>query len=167
MPHQDSLVTHPLGALIKEIASNEIAPGAGSAAAVGLALAAACAGKAVAISLKHREHDRVLSQAAQTLAAIAERALSGADEDAKHFRALVKAKDSQAAHRLIESGTHLQQVADALRDVLDAIESSVVTQVSGDLRAARVLCDAFSEIQTSNLAENSAALDSSKSDQAR
>src|SRR5688572_29360804 len=66
MQHTQSLPERPLGAVIEAIASDQVAPGAGSAAAVGLALAAACAGKAVAITLKHR-HDAVLMRAQNEL----------------------------------------------------------------------------------------------------
>ena len=159
MQSEQSFAARPVGAVIKDIASDRVAPGAGSAAAIGLALAAACAGKAVAISLKHRDADPVLERAQTTLAAIAERALSGADDDAKHFREFVRNKDEQAGQALIDSGTHLQRVAQALQEVLDAIESSIDAPVSGDVVAARALCKAFSDIQTMNLAENAAEMD--------
>lgn len=159
MTDNRSLSMRPLGELIAEIASDDVAPGAGSAAAIGLALAAACAGKAVAISLKHRPSDAVLAHAKQTLNAIAHRALSGADDDAKQFREFMATKQDEAARRLVESGTQLQQVGAALRDVLDAIEPSIDAPVSGDLHAARALCAAFSTIQDTNLAENAAELE--------
>src|SRR5687768_14637314 len=83
--------------VVNAIASAQISPGAGAAGAVTLALAAACAGKAVAISLKHRESDVTLLRARQVLDDIAHIALAGADEDASRFEALVRGNDPSAA----------------------------------------------------------------------
>jgi formiminotetrahydrofolate cyclodeaminase len=77
-------------ALIESIASRRISPGAGSAAAVVLALGAACARKAALVSLKHRPDDERLQQAARTCESIACEALSGAEEDAREFERLMR-----------------------------------------------------------------------------
>jgi formiminotetrahydrofolate cyclodeaminase len=152
MKDTQSLAERSLGAVIEAIASDDVAPGAGSAAAVGLALAAACAGKAVAITLKHR-HDAVLTRAQKELSSIAHRALHGADEDAARFRDFIHEKDTPAAQDLLESGTRLQQLGVELLGVLERLADRVDSVVANDIIAARALCTAFGEIQSENLAE--------------
>ncbi|HVF16637.1 MAG TPA: cyclodeaminase/cyclohydrolase family protein [Steroidobacteraceae bacterium] len=153
MQYTHPLAERPLGAVIEAIASDDVAPGAGSAAAVGLALAAACAGKAVAITLKHRNEDAVLARAQKELAAIAHRALHGADEDAARFREFMHEKDASAVQDLLETSTRLQQLGLELLAVLERIADCVDAVVSSDIAAARALCTAFGEIQSENLAE--------------
>jgi Formiminotransferase-cyclodeaminase len=153
MSNTERLADRPLGAVIDAIASDDVAPGAGSAAAVGLALAAACAGKAVAISLRHR-HDATLVDAQHELADIAHRALHGAEEDAANFRQFMHEKGASSLHELVETGEGLQQLGAALLSVLDRLEGHIDRTVCGDIGAARALCSAFSVIQSGNLAEN-------------
>jgi formiminotetrahydrofolate cyclodeaminase len=153
MQHTQSLAERPLGAVIEAIASDKVAPGAGSAAAVGLALAAACAGKAVAITLKHRHDDAALTRAQNELTRIAHRALHGADEDAARFRDFMHEKDTPAAQDLLESGTRLEQLGVELLSVLERLADRVDSVVANDIVAARALCTAFGEIQSENLAE--------------
>jgi Formiminotransferase-cyclodeaminase len=157
MQHTECLAAYPLGEVIEAIASDSVAPGAGSAAAVGLALAAACAGKAVAITLKRRPEDMVLQQAREALAQTAHRALHGADEDAARFREFTLEKDAVSAQQLLDSSKRLQHVGRALLAVLDRVEERIDSAVRGDITAARALCAAFREIQSENLAENRAA----------
>src|SRR6185312_5527462 len=80
----------PLGdlsvrALIAAISSERPSPGAGAAGAIVLALAAACAGKAATIALKHRPEDAELQRAVESFAQIALRALLAGDADAAAF----------------------------------------------------------------------------------
>ncbi len=157
MPNIDTLAAQPLGTVIDAIGSNDVAPGAGSAAAVGLALAAACANKAIAVTLKHQRDDAALMKARQTLTEIAHQALSGADEDAERFREFVRAQNSTSARKLITGGVRLQDLGYVLLDVLDELEDQVHSSVRGDITAARALGHAFSEIQHENLADNQAA----------
>ncbi|MFL6548615.1 MAG: cyclodeaminase/cyclohydrolase family protein [Povalibacter sp.] len=154
MRHIENLADRSLGAVIEAIASDDVSPGAGSAAAVGLALAAACAGKAVAITRKHRSEDARLIRAQQELADILHRALHGADEDAAHFREFVHEKDAGSLQNLLRTGEELQQLGSALHSVLEGLEGHIDSAVEGDIKAARVLCAAFSVIQSENLAEN-------------
>jgi formiminotetrahydrofolate cyclodeaminase len=155
MPHSENLAERPLGRVIEAIASDDVAPGAGSAAAVGLALAAACASKAVAITSKHRQNDAVLARTREALGVIAHRALRGADEDALRFRAFMHEKDEASAQELIDSSKRLQQLGSELLAVLDELKDCVDPPLSGDLEAARALCTAFIEIQSENLEQNS------------
>jgi Formiminotransferase-cyclodeaminase len=153
MQKNESLAQQTLSAVIEAIASDDVSPGAGSAAAVGLALATACARKAVAISEKHRE-DVVLSRARETLAEISQLALQGADEDAERFRAFMKDKNGSSAQDLVDSGERLQRLGAVFLSVLDEIESHIESSVSGDVVAARALCKAFMKIQSENLQES-------------
>ena len=148
-----SLAERPLGTVIDAIASDDVAPGAGSAAAVGLALAAACAGKAVAISLKHRPNDAVLTRAQHELATIAHGALHGADEEAMRFREFMHERDASSAQDLLDAGKRLQHRGAELLRVLERISDRIDHVVLSDIAAARALCMAFGEIQSENLAE--------------
>jgi formiminotetrahydrofolate cyclodeaminase len=154
MQHSKSLAERPLGIVIGAIASDDVAPGAGSAAAVGLALAAACAGKAVAISRKHQTEDTELARAQDVLAQIAQRALCGADEDASRFRAFIREQDAPSAENLLESTRGLRQLGVELLEVLEGLTGHIHASVCGDITAARALCRAFIEIQSENLSEN-------------
>jgi Formiminotransferase-cyclodeaminase len=154
MQQNESLGRRALGAVIEAIASDDVSPGAGSAAAVGLALAGACARKAVAISEKHRTDDAVISRAGDAFKEICYLALQGADEDATRFRAFMKHKSGSSAQDLIDSGERLQRLGAVLLSVLDEIESHIEPTVAGDLAAARALCKAFMKIQSKNLQES-------------
>jgi hypothetical protein len=154
MQQNESLGRRALGAVIEAIASDDVSPGAGSAAAVGLALASACARKAVAISENHRQDDAVLSRAREALTEISLLALQGADEDAARFRAFMQQKSGSSAQDLIDSGERLQRLGAVLLSVLDEIESRIEASVSGDIAASRALCKAFMKIQSDNLEES-------------
>lgn len=154
MRHNDSLADRPLGAVLEAISSDDVSPGAGAAGAVGLALAAACAGKAVAITLKHRPDDEVLTQVRKELVAIVHRALHGADEDSAHFREFMRDKDAASAAELLDSGRRLQHLGRKLFALLEQLDNRIDNSVCADVLAARALCAAFSEIQSENLREN-------------
>jgi hypothetical protein len=159
MQHTDNFAERPLRAVIEAIASADVAPGAGSAAAVGLALAAACAGKAVAITLKRRPDDAVLARAQNELAGIAHRALRGADEDAARFREFVHEKSASSAHSLVHLGQRLQALGAELLAVLDRLDGCIDSAVVSDIAAARALGAAFGAIQSENLEESEEAAD--------
>jgi len=90
--------------LLELISSNSISPGAGAAGAVTLALGAACAAKAVSISLKHSPHDAGLVSALSRLEKIRGFALQGADADSRAFADFVRHKSPTGASELIETG---------------------------------------------------------------
>ena len=140
--------------LLTELAAGGISPGAGAAGAITLALAAACAGKAVAISLKHHPQDEALGRARDQLAELRRLALVGADEDGRRFEDFVHSKDTAAADRLLQAGQGLRQLAAALTDLLDVVEARIDAVVAGDLVAARALCAASITIEAENLDEN-------------
>jgi precorrin-6B methylase 2 len=136
--------------LVANIASNRLTPGAGSAGAVSLALAAACAMKAVAISLKHHPAETHLERAADVFKNVARLALTDADRDAAAFAAFVHSHTASNAAQLVGAGEHVKWLIDTLRAALDQVEAFVEPTMSGDLLAARALADAALAIQASN-----------------
>jgi hypothetical protein len=157
MREDQKLAKQSLGEVIEAIASNRIAPGAGSAAAVGLALAAACAGKAVAITCKHRPHDIALARTREVLSQIAVHALEGADEDALRFAEFMKEQNCSTAHQLLDATDRLRQLGSVLIHSIEQCEASIESNLCGDITAARALCSAFAQIETNNLSENQRA----------
>ncbi len=119
-----------------------------------LALAAGCAGKAVAITLKHHPDNMELTAAGERIDALAHRALAGASEDAARFAAFTHEKDADSARRLLEAGMSLEQSAEDLLAVLARIEAMTDSVVAADIGAARALCEAFLTIERANLEEN-------------
>jgi formiminotetrahydrofolate cyclodeaminase len=139
-------------ALIESIASRRISPGAGSAAAVVLALGAACARKAALVSLKHRPDDERLQQAARTCESIAREALSGAEEDAREFERLMRSQDkAAAASQLLELGHRLLRRAEELLRLGASMRPLVIEPVIADLDACEAFARAAKQIEVRNL----------------
>ena len=154
MSHDLSVADQTIEEFLQALAADGAAPGSGAAAAVALALAAACGGKAVAISLKHRPGDPTLTLNQARLTDIAQRALSGGDEDAKRFTELVQSgNDPQAAHRLAHAETTMRRLADELMVVLRDVRDHIAPNMAGDLIAAAALRQAALTIEAENLAE--------------
>lgn len=139
--------------LIALIGSDQVAPGAGSAGAVALALAAACARKAAAVSLKHHPSETVLQGALECCDEIARHAMSDADLDSEAFRSFIRTRSAAAAARLVDTGEKLAHLIDALTAVVDAVEPRIKSSMAGDLSAARALAAAARRIQAGNEAE--------------
>jgi formiminotetrahydrofolate cyclodeaminase len=141
--------------LIESIASRRIAPGAGSAAAVVLALGAACAQKAALVSLKHRPNDERLQQAARTCEAIAREALSGADKDAREFERSLRSQDkAAAAAQLLELGHRLKRRAEELMRLAATMRPLVITPVMADLDACEAFARAAKQVELRNLEDD-------------
>jgi formiminotetrahydrofolate cyclodeaminase len=141
--------------LIESIASRRIAPGAGSAAAVVLALGAACAQKAAGISLKHRPDDERLQQAARACEDIAREALSGADEDAREFERLLRSQDkAAAAAQLLELGRRLERRAVELLRLAATMRPLVIKPVIADLDACEAFARAAKQVEVRNLEDD-------------
>jgi formiminotetrahydrofolate cyclodeaminase len=141
--------------LIESIASRRIAPGAGSAAAVVLALGAACAQKAALVSLKHRPDDERLQQAARNCESIAREALSGAEEDAREFARLLRSPDkAAAAARLLELGHRLERRAEELLRLAATMRPLVIKSVIADLDACEAFARAAKQVEVRNLEED-------------
>jgi formiminotetrahydrofolate cyclodeaminase len=141
--------------LIESIASCRIAPGAGSAAAVVLALGAACARKAALVSLKHRPDDERLQQAARTCEVIAREALSGADKDAREFERLLRSQDkAAAAAQLLELGHRLERRAEEVLRLAASMRPLVIRPVIADLDACEAFARAAKQVEVRNLEDN-------------
>lgn len=153
MKEDGPIAERPLHEVIAAIGSDHVSPGAGAAGAVALGLAAACAHKAAAVSLKHHPDDAALLDAAERLAVIARRALLGADRDSDAFRGFIQSPSPQSTARLIAAGATLAHLIDALHAVIDDIEPRVIPTLVGDVLAARALAGAARTIQEKNSAD--------------
>jgi hypothetical protein len=144
----------PLSELLAALASDLISPGSGTAAAAAMAFAAACAGKALAISRKHRAADEVALAAQTQLQEIVRKSLERADVDSARFEDFLRHKNQQTARALIDADEATQALAAELGAVLDRIEPGVHPVVAGDILAARALLEASARIQDRICDEN-------------
>jgi formiminotetrahydrofolate cyclodeaminase len=144
----------PLSELLAALASDHISPGSGAAGAAAMAFAAACAGKALAISRKHRAADEVALAAETQLQEIVRKSLQRADVDSARFEDFLRHKNQQTARALLEADQQTQALAAELLVVLDRIEPGVHPVVAGDILAARALLEAAARIQDRICDEN-------------
>jgi formiminotetrahydrofolate cyclodeaminase len=144
----------PLSELLAALASDHISPGSGTAGAAAMAFAAACAGKALAISRKHRAADEVALAAETQLQEIVRKSLQRADVDSARFEDFLRHKNQQTARALLEADQQMQALAAELLVVLDRIEPGVHPVVAGDILAARALLEAAARIQDRICDEN-------------
>jgi hypothetical protein len=119
-----------------------------------MAFAAACAGKALAISRKHRAADEVALAAQTQLQEVVRKSLERADVDSARFADFLHHKDQKTARALIEADQETQALAAELLVLLDRIEPGVHPVVSGDILAARALLGAAARIQERICEEN-------------
>ncbi len=140
----------PIDALVAKLGSDAITPGAGAAGAIVLALAAACASKAIAITAKHRALPAALVDAARSIEELRGAALHGADEDVERFRTYLLHRDAETADELRESDRTLLELCDSLKEIVDRISADVHDVVAGDISAARVLTQAAAAIHLRN-----------------
>jgi hypothetical protein len=119
-----------------------------------MAFAAACAGKALAISRKHRAADEVALAAQTQLQEIVRKSLERAGVDSARFADFLHHKNQQTARALIEADRETQALAAELLVLLDRIEPGVHPVVSGDILAARALLEAAARIQDRICEEN-------------
>ena len=147
-----SLAELPMSKLTELICGNSVTPGAGAAGALTLALAAACGGKAVSISLKHSE-DAHLHLALNRFQALCRCALQEADDDAEAFGAWVRDRGTHATDELIESEEKMARLINALLVTIGEVEPFIRPNMVGDLIAAKSLASAAKTIQMTNEAE--------------
>jgi formiminotetrahydrofolate cyclodeaminase len=147
-----SLADLPMIKITELICSNSVTPGAGAAGALTLALAAACGGKAVTISLKHSD-DAHLHLALNRFQELCRCALQEADADAEAFAAWVRDRDADATDELIESEEKTARLVNALLVTISEVEPFIRPNMVGDLLAAKALARAARTIQTTNEAE--------------
>jgi formiminotetrahydrofolate cyclodeaminase len=143
-----------LGELLAALASDHISPGSGTAAAAAMAFAAACAGKALAISRKHGPAAEPALVAQGRLTEIIAKCLRRADVDSTCFEAFIQHRNQQTALALINADQDTQALAVELLNLLDQIEPAVHPVVAGDILAARVLLNAAARIQARICDEN-------------
>jgi Formiminotransferase-cyclodeaminase len=154
-----SIALMPVQELIDAIGGKGLAPGSGAAGAVTLALAAACAAKAAAISSKHHADNTEL----QRLQHIAERAahfaLAGADRDGQAFAAFIKEQTVGTVVELLREGDKTTHLIDVLAAAVDRLVPQIEPSMAGDLVAARALMAAARTIALNNCAEAEAEKD--------
>jgi formiminotetrahydrofolate cyclodeaminase len=152
-----SLADRTLADVLTALASDAISPGSGAAAAVTMAFAAACAGKALAISRKHRPAGEDMNAAEQRLADIVRLSLERADADAKLFESFIHHKNQQTAHALLRADEAAQGLTRELNTLLDKIEPTIHPVVAGDIAAARALLHAAITVESRIRGENQKA----------
>jgi len=133
------------------------APGAGSAGAVALALAASCAGKAANITLKHHPEDESVRAAAQRFEQLSQEALSAGEEDAEAFEQYITEGHEAGRAPLVRASSHVESLIERLEQTIRAIESRIDPVMAGDFIAARALAQAARLIQIRNRSEIDAA----------
>ena len=144
--------------LLDLIGSNSISPGAGVAGAVALALAAACARKAVTISLKHHPDSAEFLAARANLKLIASIALDDGERDSEAFFAFLHDKSQPAVNRLICEAEQFAELLAMFTATIDGIDSKIQANMAGDLFAARALAAAARQIEEHNKSEASNSL---------
>jgi formiminotetrahydrofolate cyclodeaminase len=147
-----SLADLPMSKLAELICGDSVTPGAGAAGALTLALAAACGGKAVSISLKH-SNDTHLRRALERFQELCRCALHEADDDAEAFAAWVRSRGAHATDELIQSEERMARLINALLVTIGEVEPFIRPNMAGDLIAAKSLACAAKTIQVTNEAE--------------
>ncbi|MEY4641771.1 MAG: hypothetical protein RLZZ227_1765 [Pseudomonadota bacterium] len=147
-----------LGEFLESLASDAILPGAGAAGGVALALAAACAGKAVAISRKHDASPALAGLQVQ-FAGMAQQALTLGQQDALQFKEQLKSEDPDAANALLRTDHTILDLCSALDRVLQDNRDLIADNMAGDWKAARALLHACRVIHSENLRELKAGTD--------
>lgn len=145
-------------------------PGGGAAGALAIALAAACAHKAVIIS-QRRNSDAVLTKAADELKIIESEACDSADGDALAFGNLMAAfrlpKSTEEENRqrqlairntaeaAAQIGKKIIELADGTASIIAGVEALISKSIINDLHAAAALLEAGRKVQLDNVRENS------------
>ena len=161
-----------IGSFLGGIASTEPAPGAGSAAAVVLALGLACARKAVAMTLRHHPDTADLIGLGAHLEGLGEQALAGGDADMRCFTAYIEAMqrpkedaarapaEQDALADLVAVGENLVAIGDEARAKLLEVKTDIYPTMINDIAAALALIAAARGIHGSCVAESRRSLDS-------
>lgn len=141
-----------VGDFLDALASDAILPGAGAAGGVALALAAACAGKAVAITRRHNGNPRLVGLQSE-LAQLAGRALTLGQQDALQFKQQLRSDAADATHALLRTDHTLVDACRNLERLLDDNRDLIADNMAGDWKAARALLHACRVIHHENLRE--------------
>jgi hypothetical protein len=151
MPATAPIHESTVASLIARISADTPSPGCGVAAAVTFGLAAACAAKAAAITLRHSPDDQRLEQARKFFLECARVALDGAEVDRREFARQLKQNDPVAQARLASTSEGLIESIDRFDAELAAISARIRDNLSGDLFAARSLAAAARAVEENNL----------------
>jgi formiminotetrahydrofolate cyclodeaminase len=138
---------------LRDLSSDSGRAGSGAAGAIALALGAACAAKAAAISLKHDPNNDQLREARGQLLAHIDAAIEGSDDDSKLFARFLRHRSRLAAESVISADQKLLERVDELTAILESIDPQIRQNVAGDIVAARALSVAARAIQIENIAE--------------
>jgi hypothetical protein len=149
------LIALTLAEFVDAVGQDQPVPGCGGAAAVALALGAACARKAFIISARRRGGDGALEAAADRCRVISRAAVQDVQRDADAFRALLKAgpSDPEPLMALQTDGQVYLALAAELRALLGRHSGEIDHRLSGDAVAALALTEAFEQIQSHNLSQ--------------
>jgi formiminotetrahydrofolate cyclodeaminase len=149
------LLALTLAEFVDAVGRDQPVPGCGGAAAVALALGAACARKAFIISARKRGGDPALEAAAERCRVISQEAVQDVQRDADEFRALLKAgpADEAALFALRTDGQLYLALAAELRGLMERHADQIHPELAGDAVAAVALTEAFERIQSHNLSE--------------
>ncbi len=142
-----------VGEFLAVLASDAMLPGAGAAGGIALALAAACAGKAVAITRRHDVRSALLANLQMQLTRIAEQALVLAQTDAIQFKQQLVSGDPAASDALLHTGHTILEACRTLDRILCDNEHHIADNMAGDWKAARALSDACLCIHQENVRE--------------
>lgn len=135
------------------LASDAKIPGAGSASGIALALGAACAGKAVAITLRHDADNAGLVKLQTQLAELRELALGLAEDDAFKFKRFLESNNPATADALLRTDRSLLIDCRKLDKLLTDNAALIAANMTGDWDAARALSRASRLIQEANVRE--------------
>jgi hypothetical protein len=142
-----------LSECLEILSSDRPALGSGAAAAIALALAAGCAAKAAAVSAKH-ETAQGMRAAQRELEALGREALDAAQQETQRFARFVRDRREENLAPLTRTESELEQICSRILDRVTALETGIDASLSGDLFAARTLCEAFLSIERRNRVEN-------------
>jgi hypothetical protein len=141
-----------IGEFLDTLASDAVLPGAGAAGGVALAMAAACAAKAVAITRRH-DTNAVLAELQTTLGRMAGEALELGQQDALQFKRQLKSDDPAAATALLRTDYTILDACQALERLLQDNRELIADNMAGDWKAARALLHACRVIHHENVRE--------------
>lgn len=139
--------------VLEAIGSAEPSSAAGVSAGVALALATACALKAVSVTLKHAD-DADLRECCHRLVAQRDKALELAREDAELFQCYLRGHAARDAARLVHAAEQFQELAREVSADVAWLDGRVRKTVAADLHAARALHDSAMAIEALVMRDN-------------
>lgn len=148
------LPARSLDQLLNALASRSMVPAAGTAVGVVLALAAACAQKAVAVTLRRDPTRDEMAAVDVVLANLRQRALLAAADDGLCYLSFAQEREPEIAEALLDAGERFLACAEELGQLIDRLQDRIDPVVAGDLATAvtlqRAVVDAVREILRDN-----------------